>query len=202
MVSALSALFAQSEDSRWTQAMLLMQDGLFYELGVPFPIPIVTVSSDLSPTSARFVINDVPEPAVPLFLDRVVVSESAAVMSAHGFDALPATNPANDNLCAWIAGRDRDKARQVGLTIWDCLDFLVLHLSALLRNWAADFITTHETRAMLHRLAWVFPISSRKPCPNCSRSLSFPMYAAPGRRGRFDSQPAQNIAGPCRLGDG
>ena len=155
--NALSVLFAQTEDSRWTQAMLLTQDGLFYETGVPFPIPIVGVSSDLSPTSARFVINDVSEGAVPLYLDRVVVSESAAVMSANGFDALPTTNPANDNLCAWIADRDRDKAQQLGLIIWDSLDFLVLHLSALLRDRAADFITTHEARAMLQRLALAFP---------------------------------------------
>ena len=171
--SALSALFGQSEDSRWTQAMLLMQDGLFYELGVPFPIPIVAVSSDLSPTSARFVINDVPEPAVPLYLDRVVVSESAAVMSAHGFDALPATNPANDNLCAWIVDRDRDKAQQVGLTIWDCLDFLVLHLSALLRNRAADFITTHEARAMLQRLALGFPYLVEETVPKLLSEFVF-----------------------------
>ncbi len=153
--------------------MLLMQDGLFYELGVPFPIPIVAVASDLSPTSARFVINVVPEPAMPLYLDRVVVSESAAVMSANGFDAIPTTNPANDNLCAWIADRDRDRARQLGLTIWDCLDFLGLHLSALLRNRAADFITTHEARAMLQRLALGFPYLVEETVPKLLSEFVF-----------------------------
>jgi hypothetical protein len=171
--SALSVLFAQTEDSRWSQSMLMMQDGLFYELGVPFPIPSVAVSSDLPPTCARFVINDVPESSLPLYLARVVVSESAAVMSAHGFDALPTTNPANDNLCAWIADRDREKAQQLGLTIWDCLEFLVLHLSALLRNRAADFITTHEARAMLQRLALGFPYLVEETVPKLLSEFVF-----------------------------
>ncbi len=135
----------------------MMQDGLFYELGVPFPGVELRVVEELPPATARVLINAVPEIQVELHPGWVMVSDVAEAMRARGFEARPAVNPANGNACAWIPARDRDAAARGGLMVWDETQFLVLTISALLRRKAADFIDSNATRVMLEKLALAFP---------------------------------------------
>ena len=71
----------------------MMLDGLFYEIGVPFPEVEIRVVEELSPTAARVLINGVPETQVELHPGWVMVNDDAEAMRARGFEGRPATNP-------------------------------------------------------------------------------------------------------------
>jgi hypothetical protein len=156
--AGLARVFDQARlDHFVTEMVPGMKGGLFHELGVVFPDLEVRVASDLKSTSARILINEVPETVVTLHPGWVMVNDSAEAMAKRGFKARPAVNPANENPTAWIPGLDRERAAGGGLTIWDAATFLILTISALLRNKAADFIGLDETRLMIRKLELDFP---------------------------------------------
>ena len=82
--------------STFDEMLLMMRDGLFYELGVPFPGPVLRTGSDVPPSSVRVVINDVPETLVEVRPDWVMVNDRVTAMAERGFVAQPAVNPATD----------------------------------------------------------------------------------------------------------
>jgi type III secretory pathway component EscV len=135
----------------------MMYDGLFYELGVQFPSLHLRMSSDVAPSSARIVINDVPETLVEVRPDSVMVSDTVAAMAELGIPAESAINPANGATCAWIPARNAAAARDRGLLTWNAGEFLILTLSSVLRNRAAHFIGIDESEAMLEQVKDVFP---------------------------------------------
>jgi type III secretory pathway component EscV len=135
----------------------MMYEGLFYELGVQFPRLHLQVSSDLAPSSARIVINDVPETLFEVHPEAVMVSDTVAAMAELGIEAEAAINPATGSSSAWIPARHAESARNRGLTTWDPRGFLILTLSAVLRQKAADFIGIDQVEAMLKQIKEVFP---------------------------------------------
>jgi type III secretory pathway component EscV len=139
------------------EAVPLMYDGLFYEIGVQFPALRVREESDLPPASARVLINGVPETQVEVRLDAVMISESVGAMAARGIAAQAAINPANGFACAWIPAHQVAAVADLAPTTWDAQQFLILTLSALLRRKAADFIGVDEAQAMLTQLDEAFP---------------------------------------------
>ena len=143
--------------STFDEMLLMMRDGLFYELGVPFPGPVLRTGSDVPPSSVRVVINDVPETLVEVRPDWVMVNDRVTAMAERGFVAQPAVNPATDAPTAWIPAHSADAAKGYGLTTWDAHEFMILSLSALLRRKAAAFVGIDEARTMLERIRPVFP---------------------------------------------
>lgn len=135
----------------------MMRDGLFYELGVQYPGLHLREGSDVPSSSARIVINDVPETQLEVRPGSVMVNDSVGAMAERGFAAEPAVNPATGTACAWIPAHKAPAARDCGLTVWDAYGFLILLLSSVLRRKAADFIGTGEARAMLKQIEPVFP---------------------------------------------
>ena len=153
-----SAVLGHEKTNPFDEEMLpMMYDGLFYELGVRFPRLHLQVSSDLPPSSARFVINDVPELQVEVRPDSVMVNDSVAAMVERGFVAEATVNPATSAASAWIPIRQAATARDRGLITWNASEFLILALSSVLRRKAAHFIGIDETQAMLEQIRPVFP---------------------------------------------
>jgi type III secretion protein V len=134
----------------------LMIDGLFFELGVQFPLPHVRVTSE-APWSARIMINDVPEHQVEVWPGSVMVNVSAGELAKRKVSAERAVNPATGAECAWIPAIYAEAAVECGFTTWDAPGFLILTLSAVLRRKAADFIGVEEARAMLELIKPAYP---------------------------------------------
>jgi type III secretion protein V len=143
----------------------MMRDGLFYELGVKFPNVTVQVKENLPRSSAQGLLNDVPESRVEIHREAVMVNESAEWMVKQGFTAQLAVNPATGASCAWIPGNQAQAAAESGLVIWDCYEFLILWLSAILRRKAADFIGVGEVQRMLKQIEPVFPLLVAETVP-------------------------------------
>lgn len=155
----LAPLFAGDEGANpfLDEMVPMMRDGLFYELGVPFPGLRLRPGSDVPPSYVRIVINDIPETQVEIRPDSVMVNETVAAMAERGFAAEPAVNPATGAPYAWIPAQQAAAAAGHDLTIWDAYGFLVLSLSAVLRRKAADFLGIDQVRAMLRQIEPVFP---------------------------------------------
>jgi len=135
----------------------MLADGLFYELGVQFPALQLRAAPDLAPSSARIVINGVPEAEVAVRPGCVMVNDSLAALAALGIAAKEEVNPVTGADCAWIAAHEAAAAVERGSTTWDPREFLILALSATLRRKAADFIGIDAARAMLAQIEPVFP---------------------------------------------
>jgi type III secretion protein V len=116
-----------------------MRDGLFYELGVQYPGLHLRIGSDIPPSCARVLINDVPESHMEVRPDSVMVSESVSALAKLGITRVPAVNPTTGWENAWIPADSEGAARELGLTTWDTHGFLILLLSSILRKKAADF---------------------------------------------------------------
>jgi type III secretory pathway component EscV len=139
------------------EQLALMQDGLFYELGVTFPPPTLHVIPSFTPTLARMRFNDVPESEVEIPRAVVMVNATVEALESRGITAAPAKNPANGMAAAWIPDDQVAMAQELGLTTWDTYQFLILWLAALLRRRAATFIGVDEVQTMLQQIAPIYP---------------------------------------------
>ena len=144
----------------------MMRDGLFYELGVRFPgLRVRGNEGDLPPGSYIIMVNEIPLVMGSVDKAKCLVNDTPDRLRLLGIDAEPAQNPANGNACGWIAMDQKKLAEDAGLTTWDAPGYIVLHLSAVLRKNAAEFVGIQETQNMLEQLEQAFPALVKEVVP-------------------------------------
>jgi type III secretion protein V len=155
------------EGSRFLGEMVpMMRDGLFYELGVRFPgIRVRGNETDMPAGSYLIMINEIPLVMGTVNIDKVLVNDTAERLRLLNIEGETATNPANNNECAWIDAEYKDVAEQAGLTTWDAAGYIVLHLSSVLRKNAAEFVGIQEVMTMLEQLEQAFPALVKETVP-------------------------------------
>lgn len=144
----------------------MMRDGLFYELGVRFPgLRVRGNEGDLPPGSYIIMVNEIPLVMGTINKEKCLVNDTPDRLRLLGIDAEPAQNPANGNACAWISMEQRKLAEDAALTTWDAPGYIVLHLSAVLRKNAAEFVGIQEVQNMLEQLEQAFPALVKEVVP-------------------------------------
>lgn len=138
-------------------AIAMMYDGLFYELGVHFPPLELRTDSTLPPLGLRVLVNEVPECERQAVAGAVLVNENAAALLSLGIDGQETRNPANGAPASWVATAQLARLANKDLVTWNHGEFLVLTLSAVLRGKAADFIGVADVQALLALIEPVFP---------------------------------------------
>jgi len=148
-----------ADEKSISEMFSLMQDGLFYELGLMYPDVQLTTDNKLPSRSFRFRLNGVEHaPVSGLGPDEFIVNDTADRLTLLRIQARDTVNPANGSQCAIIRGQAQvGICRAAGLTTWDPWGFLVLHLSAELRRAAAEFQSEEGTQYSLDLLAESFP---------------------------------------------
>src|SRR5262249_18298423 len=68
-----------------------------------------------------------------------------------------APNPATGKPAAWIKKEYRDRAKSVGLQVWDTHEILLMDLTAFLRKHAREFLGIQEVQTMLNALKSAYP---------------------------------------------
>ncbi len=138
----------------------LLQDGLFYELGIVLPEVDAKIDTNLKPNEFRFTLNGIEFPVIKgLARDEFLVNDTVDRLALLQITAREAVNPANGNPSA-IVREEKDSlgiCRQAGLTIWGPDGFLVLYLAAAIRRNAATFQNILATEHMLDSLRGAFP---------------------------------------------
>jgi len=144
----------------------MMRDGLFYELGVRFPgIRVRGNEGDLPPGSYIIMINEIPLVMGTVDQKKCLVNDTPDRLKLIGIMAEPAQNPANGQACAWIPIESRELAEESGLTTWDAPGYVILHLSAVLRKNASEFLGIQEVQNMLEQLEQAFPALVKEVVP-------------------------------------
>ncbi len=147
----------------------MMRDGLFYELGVRFPgLRVRANDGDMPPGGYVIMVNEIPLIMGTVDQDKCLVNDTPDRLRLLGIQAEPAQNPANGNACAWIPASEKPTAEQSGLTTWDAAGYIVLHLAAVLRKNANEFVGIQETQNMLEQLEQAFPALVKEVVPKAA----------------------------------
>jgi len=142
-----------------------MRDGLFVELGVRFPGVRARGNPSLPPGAYQIQINEVPIVTGQATLGHILVNDTVErlkLMNVTGFEAM---NPATRQPAAWVPEQHKSMLEAAGLTTWDVPGYMILHLAAVLRRHAREFIGVQEAQAMLDQLEKAFPAVVKEVVP-------------------------------------
>jgi type III secretion protein V len=144
----------------------MMRDGLFYELGVRYPgLRVRGNEGDLPKGAYIIMVNEIPLVMGTVDQGKILVNDTPERLRLLNIPGEPATNPANGNDCAWVSVEHQPLCEQAGLTTWDASGYMVLHLSAVLRKNASEFVGIQETQNMLEQLEQAFPALVKEVVP-------------------------------------
>ncbi|MFL5355363.1 type III secretion system export apparatus subunit SctV [Archangium sp.] len=142
-----------------------MRDGLFVEMGVRFPGVRARGNPNLPPGSYQVQLNEVPVVTGQATIGHVLVNDTVErlkLMNIQGFEAI---NPATRQPAAWVPEQYKDTLEAAGLTTWDVPGYIILHLAAVLRRQAREFVGVQETQSMLDQLEKAFPAIVKEVVP-------------------------------------
>jgi type III secretion protein V len=160
MSGAFAAEPASTDDQPIESMFSMMQEGLFYELGIVLPEVKLEVDSNLKTTEFRFRINGREYPPITgLEPDEFLVNDTVDRLGLLHIKGRETINPANGSACTIVREENAlsKTCQEAGLTIWGPAGFLVLALSAEIRKNAAAFQTHAVTKYILESLLAVFP---------------------------------------------
>ncbi len=146
----------------------LLRESLEIELGIDFPGIRVRGASgeDLARSHYILLINEVPVARGMVDPHQCLVSAMADEIRALGIkEVSTAKNPCTDLNAALSHIEHKTTLENAGFIVWDAPSRILLHLSAILRRNAKDFITLHETQTMLDRLEQQFPALVKEVVP-------------------------------------
>jgi type III secretion protein V len=157
---------SKQDNGRFLSELIpLMRDGLFVELGVRFPGVRVRGNSNLPAGAYQIQINEVPVVTGQVILGHVLVNDTPDRLKLIGLTGIPTLNPSSRTSAAWVAAEHRETLEGAGLTAWDPATYLVLHLSAVLRASAREFLGVQEAQTMLDQLEKAFPALVKEVVP-------------------------------------
>ncbi len=142
-----------------------MRDGLFVELGVRYPGVRARGAPGLPPGAYQIQINEVPVVTGRATLGHILVNDTVErlrLMNVEGFEAV---NPATRQPAAWVPEQHKDMLEAAGLTTWDVPGYIILHLAAVLRRHAREFVGVQEVQTMLDQLEKAFPAIVKEVVP-------------------------------------
>ncbi len=142
-----------------------MRDGLFVELGVRFPGIRARGNPNLPPGAYQIQINEVPVVTGQATLGHILVNDTVdrlRLMNVQGFEAV---NPATRQPAAWVPEQHKEMLEAAGLTTWDVPGYIILHLAAVLRRHAREFVGVQEVQTMLDQLEKAFPAIVKEVIP-------------------------------------
>ena len=150
---------AADRGAGYPDSLKLMQEGLFWEMGLYLRPAAVLPDPALAPGEFQLFFNDVVLPSARgLEQGTLLINTSAEAARLKGLDARPAVNPANGNEAAIVAA-DREAVLRADatMTVWDPPGYVVLAMSAAVLAHAGAFITARLTDLYMVQLRRVFP---------------------------------------------
>ena len=138
----------------------MMQDGLYYELGLIIPKVRIDTDNSLEENGFRIQLNDLRFPPLKgLKQDQFLVNEIPERLYLLNLEAEGAINPANQSESAIVQNKENTLkiCEKAGLTTWNPQGFIVLALSAAIRKNASSFLTKETVKYNTNTLQTPFP---------------------------------------------
>ncbi|MCA2981409.1 MAG: type III secretion system export apparatus subunit SctV [Myxococcaceae bacterium] len=142
-----------------------MRDGLFVELGVRFPGVRARGNPGLPPGAYQIQINEVPVVTGQATLGHILVNDTVDRLKLMNIEGFEAVNPATRQPAAWVPEQHKEMLEAAGLTTWDVPGYMILHVAAVLRRQAREFLGVQEVQSMLDQLEKAFPAIVKEVIP-------------------------------------
>lgn len=151
----------------WLRGMIpKMREGIFHELGVK--IPGVRVRAGVGHCPARqftISVDEVPVDTGEVPAGSVLVNDSPEGLEVFDISARPTRHPVTDQPAAWIAAEDKNIVESAGYTTWDGAAYILLRLTAALKDNACDFVGLQQVQQMLDQLEGPYPAIVQEVTP-------------------------------------
>jgi type III secretion protein V len=157
---ALTSLVDDKQDGgRFLNEMIpLLRHGLYYETGVNFPgIQVRGESLELPADAYMIKINEIPMAGGRITPGTFLVGESLEQLRLFNIDGVETHHPIDNSICTWISAEYQELAKQAGFRMWDPGEYMIIHLSSVLRDNAGEFVGMQETQIMLEQLKRTHP---------------------------------------------
>ncbi len=137
----------------------LMQDGLFYELGIVLPNLTVEIDERLEGNEFQVQVNDLRQPPLRgLDRDQLLVNDTLENLAKLNVPGEKAAHPTSGAECTLARGDEAAGiCRQANLTTWGPAGFVILNMSRTIRRHAGAFLTRDVVEFLLGQLGQVFP---------------------------------------------
>lgn len=146
----------------------LLRESLETELGIDFPGIRVRPSyaTKLSDNQYALILNDVPVAFGLAEPHLILVNASPHELRSLGIsDVIATKNPCTQAVACLCSIDHKTSLEEASFMVFDAPSRILLHLSAILRKNAKDFITIHETQVMLDRLEQHFAALVKEVIP-------------------------------------
>ena len=144
----------------------LLRHGLYYELGVNFPgIQVRGQTVDMEPEAYVININEVPVAQGRVMKGHILVGEPLEQLQLFNITGTETIHPIDGSVVTWISDQFKDVATQAGFRMWDTSEYLILHLSYILRKHAHEFLGLQEIQTMLTELEKTHPALVKELVP-------------------------------------
>lgn len=144
----------------------LLRHGLYYELGVNFPgIQVRGQTVDMEPEAYVININEVPVAQGRIMRGHILVGEPLEQLQLFNISGTETIHPIDGSVVTWISDQFKDVATQAGFRMWDPAEYLILHLSYVLRKQAHEFLGLQEVQTMLSELEKTHPALIKELVP-------------------------------------
>ncbi|MDX1409159.1 MAG: flagellar biosynthesis protein FlhA, partial [Saprospiraceae bacterium] len=144
----------------------LLRHGLYYELGVNFPgIQVRGQNIDMEPNAYVININEVPVAQGSIEANSILVGEPLEQLSLFNITGKETIHPIDGSVVTWIGQEYRDVAHQAGFRMWDTAEYLILHLSHVLRKHSHEFLGLQEIQTLLNELEKSHPALIKELVP-------------------------------------
>ncbi len=144
----------------------LLRHGLYYELGVNFPgIQVRGQTVDMEPDAYVININEVPVAHGKIMQGCILVGEPLEQLQLFNITGEEAIHPIDGSVVTWISEEHKEVAAQAGFRMWDIAEYMILHLSYVLRKHAHEFLGLQEVQTMLTELEKSHPALVKELIP-------------------------------------
>jgi len=143
-----------------------LRHGLYYELGVNFPgIQVRGQTVDMEPEAYIININEVPVAQGRVMKGHILVGEPLEQLQLFNITGVETIHPIDGSVVTWISEQYKDVAMQAGFRMWDTAEYLILHLSFVLRKHAHEFLGLQEVQTLLTELEKTHPALVKELVP-------------------------------------
>ncbi|MBU4484427.1 type III secretion system export apparatus subunit SctV [bacterium] len=144
----------------------LLRHGLYYELGVNFPgIQVRGQTVDMEPDQYVININEVPVARGKIYEGHILVGEPLEQLSLFNIGGVETIHPIDGSVVTWVSKEYKEVAQQAGFRMWDVSEYLILHLSYILRRNAHEFLGLQEVQNILNELEKTHPALVKELVP-------------------------------------
>lgn len=144
----------------------LLRHGLYYELGVNFPgIQVRGQTVDMEPEAYQINIHEVPVAQGKIMQGCILVGESLEQLNLFNISGTETIHPIDGSVVTWISEEHKDVAQQAGFRMWDVAEYLILHLSYVLRRHSHEFLGLQEVQTVVSELEKTHPALVKELIP-------------------------------------